>query len=106
LVESTEMQDWLHVLICTQAEYSRHANYPFPIQCLASEWDRDIASFPVSLSKEVNDQPDLDLLSFEPFIPNYLARDLFKFLRSQLPFYRVEYKIKRGGVDTQIRTPR
>lgn len=54
----------------------------------------------------INDQPDLDLLYFEPYIPGYLSRDLFGFLRSELPFYRVEYNIKRGGIETQVRTPR
>ena len=58
------------------------------------------------LSKEINDQPDLDLLYFEPFVPGYLAKPMFEFLRSELPFYRVEYDIKRGGISTHIRTPR
>lgn len=54
----------------------------------------------------MNDQLDLDLLYFQPYIPKYLEREVFQFLRSQLPFYRVEYKIKRYGVETDIRTPR
>jgi hypothetical protein len=54
----------------------------------------------------MNDQLDLDLVYFEPFIPKYCERQLFKFLRAELPFYRVEYKIRRGGMETQIRTPR
>jgi hypothetical protein len=54
----------------------------------------------------MNDQADLDLLYFQPYIPKYLERQLFEFLRGQLPFYRVEYKIRRGNVETQIRTPR
>lgn len=67
---------------------------------------REVSSLPARPGKAINDQADLDLLYFEPYIPDYLAKDLFKFLRSELPFYRVEYKIKRGGVETQIRTPR
>lgn len=43
---------------------------------------------------------------FEPYIPPYLSKQLFRFLRSELPFYRVEYTIKRFGVETNIRTPR
>lgn len=31
---------------------------------------------------------------------------MFQFLRQELPFYRVEYKIKRGGIEAQIKTPR
>lgn len=54
----------------------------------------------------MTDQPDLDLLYFEPYLPRSSARELFEFLRSSLPFYRVEYDIKRGGISTHIRTPR
>ncbi|KAG6031683.1 hypothetical protein E4U41_007481 [Claviceps citrina] len=35
-----------------------------------------------------------------------MAKQLFEFLRAELPFYRVEYDIKRGGVQTHIKTPR
>lgn len=56
--------------------------------------------------RAVNDQPDLDLLCFEPYVPGYLARDVFRFLRAELPFYRVKYTIKRGAVETNINTPR
>lgn len=54
----------------------------------------------------MTDQPDLDLLYFEPYLPRSSAKELFEFLRSSLPFYRVEYDIKRGGISTHIRTPR
>lgn len=54
----------------------------------------------------INNQPDLDLLYFEPYIPGYLAKSFFEFLRAELPFYRVEYTIKRGPTETKIRTPR
>lgn len=54
----------------------------------------------------MTDQPDLDLLYFEPYVPRSSARQLFEFLRSSLPFYRVEYDINRGGISTHIRTPR
>lgn len=39
-------------------------------------------------------------------MPTYLAKDLFTFLRAELPFYRVKYSIKRFGVETAINTPR
>lgn len=54
----------------------------------------------------MTDQPDLDLLYFDPYIPRSSARQLFEFLRSNLPFYRVEYNIHRGGISTHICTPR
>lgn len=54
----------------------------------------------------IDNQAHLDLLYFEPYIPNYLDREVFQFLRSELPFYRVEYRIKRHGTETDIRTPR
>ncbi|KFH44504.1 Alpha-ketoglutarate-dependent dioxygenase alkB-like protein [Hapsidospora chrysogenum ATCC 11550] len=85
---------------------SYHQNYPFPIAELPESLDRELSSLPARPGREINDQPDLDLLYFQPYIPAYLASRLFKFLRSELPFYRVEYDIKRGGVDTHIRTPR
>ena len=61
---------------------------------------------PAHEGRAVDDQPDLDLLVFEPYIPASVARRLFEFLRAELPFYRVEYDIKRGGIETHIRTPR
>ena len=56
--------------------------------------------------RAINNQADLDLVYYEPYIPKYLEREVFQFLRKELPFYRVEYKIKRYGVETDIRTPR
>jgi hypothetical protein len=54
----------------------------------------------------MNDQPDLDLLYFSPYLSARVAKELFSLLRSELPFYRVEYTIKRGAIDTLIKTPR
>ena len=56
--------------------------------------------------KAINHQPDLDILYFQPFIPHFIERDLFDFLRSELFFYRVTYTIKRFGKETQVNTPR
>lgn len=86
--------------------YSSHNTYPFPIRDLSKSITKELTSLPARPGRPVNDQPELDLIYFEPFIPSYLAKDLFRFLRSELPFYRVEYSIKRFGVETQIRTPR
>ncbi|KAL3306761.1 DNA repair family protein [Colletotrichum asianum] len=85
---------------------STHPNYPCPIVELASSISKQLSSLPARSGREINDQPDLDLLYFEPYVPSYLAKDLFEFLRAELPFYRVEYDINRGGVKTHIRTPR
>ncbi|OAA64995.1 DNA repair family protein [Cordyceps fumosorosea ARSEF 2679] len=87
---------------------SKHSAYPF-----------DIADLPASLAEEllppnaptvpgqpIDDKTELDLVYFDPFVPKPQARQLFEFLRAELPFYRVRYKIKRGGIETDIRTPR
>lgn len=91
-----------------QASTLQHSAYPF-----------EIADFPASLANEllppnlpakpgqtIDDKKDLDLLYFDPFVPRLQARQLFEFLRAELPFYRVQYKIKRGGIETDIKTPR
>jgi alkylated DNA repair dioxygenase AlkB len=54
----------------------------------------------------INDHRDLDLLYFQPFIPQSIDQALFEFLRSELFFYRVQYTIKRFGFERQINTPR
>ncbi|KAI0176661.1 DNA repair family protein-like protein [Pestalotiopsis sp. NC0098] len=87
-------------------EYSKHPTYPFPIAHLPTSLASELPSLPSSIGKPMTDQPDLDLLYFEPYLPRSSARELFEFLRSSLPFYRVEYDIKRGGISTHIRTPR
>jgi alkylated DNA repair dioxygenase AlkB len=46
------------------------------------------------------------MIYYQPYIPSAIAPGLFEFLRQELPFYRVQYKIKRGPVETQINTPR
>ncbi|KAL3427597.1 2OG-Fe(II) oxygenase [Phlyctema vagabunda] len=89
-----------------EPQYSNHVTYPFPIPHFKSHISKEIESLPSSVGRTIDDQADLDLVHFEPYIPTALSRRIFEFLRSELPFYRVEYKIKRGGVETQIRTPR
>ncbi|TQS32920.1 hypothetical protein Golomagni_06750, partial [Golovinomyces magnicellulatus] len=89
-----------------QSLFSTHKHYPFPIPELPEALKKEIQSFPCRPGREINDQPDLDLLYFEPYVPPSSARQLFKFLRSELPFYRVEYNINRYGKDTHVRTPR
>lgn len=85
---------------------SNHATYPFPIPDLPSYISDQLTKVPAVEGKEINDQPDLDLLYFQPYIPKGIERDLFEFLRRELFFYRVQYKIKRGPTETSINTPR
>ncbi|KAM0248091.1 hypothetical protein ACHAP5_003672 [Fusarium lateritium] len=93
-------------LILEKTTFSEHQYYPHPIKDLPAYLNKELATLPDQPGREINDQPDLDLLYFEPFITTPVSRRLFEFLRAELPFYRVEYKIKRGGIETQIRTPR
>ncbi|KAL6720750.1 hypothetical protein ACLMJK_002675 [Lecanora helva] len=87
-------------------ESSNHPTYPFPVPHLPPHITSALASVPASEGREINDQPDLDLLYFQPYIPKSIERDLFDFLRRSLFFYRVQYSIKRYGTETQINTPR
>ncbi|TVY27743.1 Alpha-ketoglutarate-dependent dioxygenase alkB-like protein [Lachnellula hyalina] len=89
-----------------KVESSHHPTYPHPIQCFLKSIETELKSLPSTIGRVINDQADLDLLYFEPYIPKYLEREVFQFLRKELFFYRVEYKIKRGGIETDIRTPR
>ncbi|KAF2807021.1 uncharacterized protein BDZ99DRAFT_465762 [Mytilinidion resinicola] len=87
-------------------EVSDHPSYPFPIRHLPAVIADGLGFAPSSEGREINDQSDLDLLYFEPYVPKDIHRELFKFLRQELFFYRVQYHIKRGPVETQINTPR
>lgn len=87
-------------------QVSNHATYPFPVPHLPPHIIEHLNEVPASQGKEINDQPDLDLLYFQPYIPRTIERELFEFLRSKLFFYRVQYSIKRYGTETQINTPR
>ncbi|KAI0102897.1 DNA repair family protein [Nemania sp. FL0031] len=86
--------------------YSTHTSYPFPIPRLSDALDAELLGPPARDVHVIANQPDLDLLYFEPYISRHAARQLFEFLRAELPFYRVEYDIMRGGIKTHIRTPR
>ncbi|KAI1128399.1 DNA repair family protein [Nemania abortiva] len=86
--------------------YSTHTSYPFPIPHLPNALEAEISGPPARDARVIADQPDLDLMYFEPYISRHAARQLFEFLRAELPFYRVEYDIMRGGIKTHIRTPR
>ncbi|KAF2152965.1 hypothetical protein K461DRAFT_277728 [Myriangium duriaei CBS 260.36] len=85
---------------------SRHSTYPFPIPHLPTDLIDSLGFAPDAEGKLINDQPDLDLLYYQPYVPKSIEKALFRFLRQELFFYRVQYKIKRGPVETQINTPR
>lgn len=93
-------------LTVVKTSVSTHPTYPFPIPGLPAHIEKDLSSLPAVPGRVQNDQLDLNLLYFEPYVPSYLAKDVFNFLRSSLPFYRVKYSIKRGGIETNINTPR
>ncbi|KAJ9669155.1 hypothetical protein H2201_000506 [Coniosporium apollinis] len=87
-------------------EVSNHPTYPYPIPHLPTSITDALGFAPAAEGRVINDQPDLDLLYFEPYIPKEVHKDLFKFLRQELFFYRVQYTIKRGSIETAINTPR
>jgi alkylated DNA repair dioxygenase AlkB len=87
-------------------EKSSHATYPFPIPHLPAPFKEQLGFAPAEEGKPMNDQLDLDLVYYQPYIPSSISAGVFDFLRQELPFYRVQYNINRGGVSTQINTPR
>ncbi|KAL8772270.1 MAG: hypothetical protein Q9209_002482 [Squamulea sp. 1 TL-2023] len=93
-------------VLFTDHPTASHTTYPFPVPYFPEHLVNTLSEAPSTEGKHINDQTDLDLLYFQPFIPKSIENDLFQFLRSQLFFYRVQYKIKRGGIETQINTPR
>ena len=85
---------------------SNHPTYPWPVPELPSYLTKELELLVTATGKVINDQPDLDLLYFQPFVPRSIERDLFEFLRSELFFYRVKYSLKRFGKVTKVQTPR
>ena len=86
---------------------SDHSTYPFPVPDFPSSLRDTLSSeLPASSGKAINDRPDLDLLYFQPYIPRAIENTVFEFLRQELFFYRVRYKIKRGPIETDVNTPR
>lgn len=84
-----------------------HPTYPFPIAKLPSHVSVGLSfATPVQQPRAINDQPHLNLLYYEPYIPQPTAKQYFLFLRKELPFYRVRYTIKRGPTETVVNTPR
>ena len=90
----------------SSTEFSYHGTYPYAVPHLPHDIVEELNQIPTAEGREINDQPDLDLLYFQTYIPRSVERCLFSFLRENLFFYRVQYTIKRYGTETQINTPR
>jgi alkylated DNA repair dioxygenase AlkB len=88
------------------ADKSRHTSYPFAIPHLPDLFLELLNFVPASKGKRMNEQLDLDLMYYQPYMPTQISAGIFDFLRQELPFYRVQYNITRGGVQKQINTPR
>lgn len=93
---------------------STHISYPFPIPSFPGEFeltsrkrkDKDEESKDEIEPVHMDESDDIEMLYYHPFLNSAVAKELFLFLRKELPFYRVEYKINRNGVETLVRTPR
>ncbi|KAH7061736.1 hypothetical protein BKA63DRAFT_201514 [Paraphoma chrysanthemicola] len=88
------------------ARSSEHAFYPFAISHLPTPISEQLGFAPAEEGKVMNDQLDLDMVYYQPYIPAPITSGVFEFLRQELPFYRVQYNITRFGTPTQINTPR
>jgi len=87
-------------------EKSEHPTYPLSIPHLPVSIEECLNTAPATSGKPIKNQPDLDLCYFQPFIPKEIQDSLFKFLRNELFYYRVEYKINRFGTESMVKTPR
>lgn len=85
---------------------STHSTYPFAIPHLPRRFSEQLGFAPAEEGKPMDDQLHLDVVYYQPYIPRATAAAMFEFLRQELPFYRVVYSIRRGGVQTAISTPR
>ncbi|KAK5127102.1 hypothetical protein LTR85_008462 [Meristemomyces frigidus] len=90
----------------SSAQESVHATYPFAVPRLPPDITEVLNFAPATEGRNVDDQPDLDLVYYQPYVPKEIQHDLFEFLRRELFFYRVKYTIKRGPTEMQINTPR
>lgn len=86
--------------------FTNHPTYPWSVPDLPPHIATEIQKLVTASGKEIKNQPHLDLLYFQPFIPRNIERELFEFFRSELFYYRVKYTIQRFGKATEINTPR
>ncbi|KAF2756627.1 hypothetical protein EJ05DRAFT_539540 [Pseudovirgaria hyperparasitica] len=94
------------IRLTASSETSNHDTYPYSVPKLPPEITEILSFSPADEGKLINDKPDLDLYYFSPYVSKDIEKELFSFLRENLFFYRVQYSIKRGPVETQINTPR
>ncbi|KAF2874684.1 DNA repair family protein [Massariosphaeria phaeospora] len=87
-------------------EKSVHATYPYAVPHLPASITESLQFSPSEEGKVMNEQLDLDLVYYQPYVSPAVSGSMFEFLRQELFFYRVQYKINRGGVQTVINTPR
>lgn len=92
--------------LAPSTSHCHHPTYPWPIPHLPDSLESEVSLLVTSQGRSINDQPHLNLLYYQPFIPQPSATQLFHFLRTSLPFYRVRYTISRFGKETIINTPR
>jgi alkylated DNA repair dioxygenase AlkB len=88
------------------SDSSSHPAYPWAVPNLPPKIAAELETLVTASGKEIKNQPHLDLVYFQPFIPRTIERAYFEFLRSELFFYRVKYSIQRFGKETEINTPR
>ncbi|KAF2232308.1 DNA repair family protein [Viridothelium virens] len=87
-------------------EPSKHETYPLSVAQFPASISDALGFAPATDGRLIDDRPDLDIVYYQPYIPKEIEKELFQFLRCELFFYRVQYNIKRGPVETQINTPR
>lgn len=85
---------------------SHDTSYPYPVPHLPLSLTEQMQFSPAEPGKLMNDQRDLDLVYYQPYMSAMIAGSMFEFLRQELFFYRVQYSIRRGASETNINTPR
>jgi hypothetical protein len=71
---------------CEFVKTSNQPTYPWSLPHLPSHIIEELELLVSAEGKVMNNQPDLDLLYFQPFIPHAIERSLFELLRSELFF--------------------
>lgn len=95
-----------NISLPSSTSYSTHQTYPFALPHLPPDIIETLNFAPAAEGRIISEKPDLDLVYYQPYIPKEIQRNLFEFLRRELFFYRVKYRIKRGTMETEINTPR
>ncbi|KAB8356375.1 hypothetical protein FH972_023959 [Carpinus fangiana] len=93
---------------------STHLSYPHSIPAFPRSLELALEGIPAKPSTALkppegspeSHRADLDAHYYRPLIPRATSLAVFTFLRRELPFYRVNYDIKRGPNITRINTPR